>query len=198
VTVTGQASYAGGSGELDGYCVVGVATGSTLTLRGVRLTGPEHLIIVTSGDGAGSTVRVIGSTIDVDGYLELTPGANAGDPLVDDSDVTLEVVGSSLTARGIILATSLDWPNGRTMVVGSRLTATDDIDVKASMLAGELGVVGVIGSTLNAGGDVVVATDAGGDTTVRGGSLTATGTVTVTTGTGGTCQTSGRPGIACS
>lgn len=201
VDVSGRARYVGGTGEIDGLCVVVLATGASIELRGGALTGSDSFVINAGpNDGAGTAVRVVGTTIDVAGFLEMTPGANAGDPGVADNDATVVVQGSSLRAAGIELSTSLDWPGGRTVVRDSELTATSGrIKIAASIAAGADGVADVVNSTVSAVGDVTVATGADGRTTVLRSAITSSGgTVVVTTGAGGACRTSANtPALTC-
>lgn len=201
VDISGLARYVGGTGTITGDCLVVLATGATFELRGGELTGVGSLVTSAGpSDGAGTTVRVIDSSIEVAGFLEMTPGANAGDPGVADNDATVIVRRSTLRAAGIILATSLDWPNGRTVVSASELTATSgSISIAASRLAGTDGLARVTRSTVSAVGDVTVATGDDGRTVVRRSTVTSsTGTVIVTTGAGGTCRTAANtPTLTC-
>jgi hypothetical protein len=201
VDISGRARYVGGTGVIDGTCLVVLATGATFELRGGELTGSGSLgISAGPNDGAGTTVRVVDTTIDVAGFLEMTPGANAGDPGVADNDATVIVQRSKFRAAGIILATSLDWPNGRTVVRNSELTATSGfITIEASRLAGADGVTDVLNSTVSAVGDVTVASGDDGRTTVRRSTITSSGgSIVVTTGAGGTCRTSANtPTLTC-
>lgn len=201
VDISGWARYVGGAGAIDGNCLIVLATGARLTIRGGELTGNGSLgISAGANDGAGTTVRIVDTTIEVADFLEMTPGANAGDPAVVDNDATVTVRRSKLRAAGIILATSLDWPNGRTVVRDSELTATSGfIQIVASRLAGTDGVARIVDSTVSAVGDVTVATGDDGRSVVRRSSITSSaGTVTVTTGVGGTCRSAANtPTLTC-
>lgn len=204
VVVTGRTVYRGGSATFSGMqigqtwvCFVRVEPGATLVLRRVDLTGTQ-LILGTGPHGDGATVQVHNSTIELDGYLELTPGANAGDPEVFDNDVTLLIRRSRLDAAGIMLATSFDWPNGRTEVRNSELHATGNVWIEASLGGGSNGSVAVLNSTVDAGGDVLIRSGTAGRTLVRRSAVTGS-SVTVQTGAGGTCDTVANvPPLGCS
>jgi hypothetical protein len=200
VLIEDQVSFAGGDGVISNDCRVVLMPGATFVLRDVSLSGDGNFVVATSPNGGvGSEVQVVDSTISIGGDLELVPGATAGDQQVVDNDATVVVKRSTLNARGIILATSFDWQNGRTVVRDSQLTATDNIAIEASLAAGSGGVTHVVKSELSAGGDIDVATGADGRTVVLKSTVTAVGSVTVETGIGGSCRTmANTPTITCS
>ncbi len=200
VTPTGDARYVGGTGELVGNCAIVVPAGSRLVLRGVELSGADAFVVRTeSTGGAGATVRVVNSTFDFGSFVEFTPGANAGDPGVPDGDITLSLRRTKIRAAGIILATSLDWPSGRTIVGSSDLTATSGgISIESSELGGVDGTTRVVRSTLTAATDIGVSAGPDGRTVVRNNTVSAGGSTIVTVGAGGRCATSGNtPPLVC-
>jgi hypothetical protein len=195
--VTGSDRYVGGAGALSGDCMIVLDTGATLVLRTVELTGPGNLVAISSP--AETTIRVVDSTIDVAGFLELTAGCCAGDAGVPEHDGTVAVKRSTLRAAGILLAASFDWRNGRVQVRSSDLEARSaGITVEASDVAGSDGTVRVVASTLRAVDPVVISTGSLGRTIAKANSFFAP-TVTIESGTGGRCRSVGNtPAVACS
>jgi hypothetical protein len=195
--VTGTDRYVGGAGALSGDCMIVLETGATLVLRKVELTGSGNLVAISSP--AETTIRVVDSTIDVAGFLELAAGCCAGDTGVPEQDGTVAVKRSTLRAAGILLSASFDWPDGRVLVRSSDLEARrSGITVGASDVAGSDGTVRVVASTLRAVEPVVISTGSLGRTIVKANSFFAP-TVTVESGAGGRCRSVGNtPAVACS
>ena len=197
VSVTGTDRFVGGAGALTGDCMIVLDTGATLVLREVELTGSGNLVAISSP--AETTIRVVDSTIDVAGFLELTAGCCAGDAGVPEQDGVVVVKRSTLRAAGILLSASFDWPNGRVLVRSSNLEArSSGITVGASDVAGSDGTVRVVASTLRAIDPVVISTGSLGRTIAKANSFFAP-TVTIESGTGGRCRSVGNtPTVACS
>jgi len=199
VSVVGAKRYVGGTGALTRHCVVGLSLGAKLVFRGVTLTGTGGLAAISSP--AETTIKVIDSTIDMAGPLELTAGCCAGDSLVPEQDGTVIVRRSFLRGSSIQLLASFDWPNGVVVVAGSSLEATGPlgIQVRASDLSGNNGRVKVVDSSLtSAAGDLEIKTGVNGETRVRRNSASIAGVATVTAGAGGTCRSTGNtPALPC-
>ncbi len=196
--VTGNKRYVGGTGALDGPCVVGMTVGSRLVFRGVTLTGNSSLAAI--GSPADTTVKVLDSTIDMAGSLELTAGCCAGDGAVPEQDGRVVVRRSILRGSSIQLVASFDWPDGTVVVTDSTLHATgaQGIQVRASDLGGVDGTVKVKGSILTSAGDLEIKTGTRGTTRVRRNTVTVTGGTTVSAGAGGSCRsTDNIPALPC-
>jgi len=198
VFVVGDKRYVGGTGALTRSCVVGLSVGAKLVFRGVALTGTDGLAAISSP--ADTTIKVIDSTIDMSGPLELTAGCCAGDATVPEQDGRVIVRRSALRGSSIQLLASFDWPNGAVVVTDSTLHATGSlgIQIRASDLGGVDGRVRVVDSSLTSAGDLEIKTGTGGKTRARRNTATVTGVVTVTAGAGGTCRsTDNIPALPC-
>ena len=200
VEVAGARRVVGGTGVLTTNCIITLDAGERLVFRGVDLDGIGFVVTTGAPSGANTTVKVIDSSIEMSGPLQLSPGAVAGDAGVPDSDATVVVRRATLSASDIDLSTSLDWVRGRVVVADSELIVPSGpgaISVSASILGGTDGVVRIVDSTISTAGDVVIRSGDAGKTVVRSSAVSGTA-VSITTGTGGVCRTPGNtPALIC-
>jgi hypothetical protein len=199
VRVTGKQRYVGGSGVLNRDCVVGLSVGAKLVFRRVVLTGGSGLAAISSP--ADTTVKVIDSTIDMAGPLELTAGCCAGDAGVPEQNGKVVVRRSSLTGSSVQLMSSFAWPSGKVVVTRSTIEARgpQGIQIRASDFGGSSGVIKVKASSLISASDVLIRTGSSGRTRVKRVTSSISGAATVTTGTGGTCRSfANTPRLPCS
>jgi hypothetical protein len=199
VEVDGRQRYVGGTGVLAGDCSVHLATGARLTLRRVNLSGPGNLVAISSP--ANTTIRVIKSTIVVDGALELTAGCCSGEGDGSERNGRVVVRRSTLSGKSVQLLASFDDPNGRVVVRRSRLTATGElgIQIRAGDLGGENGRVRVRRSILDSGGPLQIRTGTDGRTAVRRNRASFVGEADVSTGENGRCiSRRNKPELPCS
>lgn len=201
VEVAGVLRVVGGTGVLTRNCIITLDAGEKLVFRGVDLTGTGFVVTTSSPSGADTTVKVIKSSIDMSGPLQLSPGAVAGGTEVPDADATVVVRRSTLSAASIDLSASLDWARGRVVVVDSNLivpAGLGTVQISASMGGGTDGVARVVDSTISTAGDVTIQSGDAGRTVVRRSAVSGA-SVTVTTGAGGVCRTvSNTPALICS
>ena len=201
VAVAGVLRVVGGTGVLTTNCIITLDAGEKLVFRGVDLTGPALVVTTSNPSGADTTVKVIDSSIEMSGPLQLSPGAVAGDTEVPDLDATVVVRRSTIRAASIDLSTSLDWARGRVVVVDSNLivpSGSGSVYISASILGGTDGVARVVNSTIATAGDVIIRSGDAGRTVVRGSAVSGA-SVAITTGTAGVCRTSGNiPALICS
>ncbi len=200
VVVNGVLRVVGGTGVLTTACIISIDAGEKLVFRGVDLTGTGFVVTTGNPSGANTTVKVIDSLINMSGPLQLSPGAVAGDAGVPDSDATVVVRRSTLSASSIDLSTSLDWERGRVVVADSHLvvpSGTGNVWISASILGGADGIAKVVNSTISTAGDVYIQSGDTGKTVVRGSAVSGA-SVTLSTGAGGVCKTSGNtPVLTC-
>lgn len=208
VEVSGKQRYVGGDESLGGICVVTLAADSTFVLRDLTLSGSS---LVVTGAVPNATVRVVDSTLHFTEFLELTPGAIAGEPPspgdpvgVPENDATVIIRRSDLLAQAILITTSFDWPDGRIVIRDSQLESTTTnpnlgVSVRASDLVGVDGVVKVANSQITSQTFAQMRTGTDGRTVVRNNLFTGSGAIEVTTGAGGTCiATDNVPAVTCS
>lgn len=188
VIVDGRQVYRGGSGSLDGLCSVVMEPGAALVFRNVAIDGVGGLVAISSP--ADTTIRVIRSTIVIDGPLELTAGCCAGEGDGSERNGRVVVRRSTLEADSIQLVASFDDPDGRVVVRRSSLTATGELGVqlRASDLAGSDGLVRVHRSEIDSAGDLQISTGTSGRTVVRSTTAISVGEAEISTGEGGRCS----------
>lgn len=109
VEVAGVLRVIGGTGTLTTNFIITLDADEKLVLDEVEITGTVFVVTTTSPSGAGTTVRVVDSALRMSEHLQLSPGAVAGDSEVTDSDASVIVRSSMLTASSIDLSASLDW-----------------------------------------------------------------------------------------
>ena len=199
VRIDGVQKYIGGTAAITRHCNVAMSPGSLLVFRDVELKGSGGLAAISAREN--TTVKVLSSTIVVDGPLELTAGCCAGDAGVPEQNGTVIVKRSTLSGTSLQLLASFDWPDGRVVVRSSSLTGSGPlgVQVRASDLGGSDGLVRVVDTEITSGGDVLIRTGATGKTVARRNTFVAPGSVDITTGRGGICRSSdNRPPTACS
>lgn len=213
VEVDGQARFVRGSAVIDTVCQIQLGVGERFVLRDVAITGSGGIVVTTAPDEAtaNSQVRVAGSTIELDGPVELNAGCAAGDAGVPDGNARVVVRNSSVRGDTVQLCASLDWPGGVVRVISSQITATSTtfpfagVSISASPGGGSNGNARVIGSTLSAatGISIVASPDAttpadAGRVVARNNVFDSAATVTITAGSSGTCRSTGNtPAVAC-
>jgi hypothetical protein len=209
VEISDKVQYVGGTGTLEGDCVVYVDPAATLILKGVEITGAHTLGIGSGIDGgAKSGVVVKDSVIDLAGGLQISPGCCEGVGGSNDGKAAIVVSNSKLIADAIELNASLGWQRGTIKVTSSELTATgrghsrEGIIVKSSSGAGSDGRIRVTDSSFSAETGILVeasALNGGGRISVRNSTFDG-GTTTITAGPlGASCQSIGNtpPPILC-
>ncbi len=191
--IDGTARYVGGVGVLTTDCVVTMTAGSRLILRGIDLSSAAEFFVI--GNAANdTTVRVVGSTIDLGGFLQLAPGCCSGDPAFPEQDATIVVRDSFLRGTSVEVSASTASTGGRVRVRRSTLDATATSTV---VRASESSDVVVTDSNLAATTDLVIESTIGGRTRVARSSL-AGASITISAGPGGTCTSTGNtPPVPC-
>ena len=203
VVVTKESHYHGGTGMITRDCRVTIEHGARLVLTKVTLLS-KCCFFVISPSGHDSEVLVIDSKTDLAGALQLVSGCCAGEPWEANGHVRVER--SYLVASSIEVGTSVNNPNGRVEVIGSRLRTTKpaiapSINIWASYgdFGGVDGTAFVSDSELISADRIRIATGPWGSTSARSNRFTAPGGVVVTTGPGGFCATLANvPAVACS
>jgi hypothetical protein len=203
LSVTGTLRFRGGTGTLTADCVVTMAPGSTLVLHRVVIDSTCCFFVV--GDAQErTTVRVVGSTIDLAGPVQLAPGccAGSGEPGRSEADGTAIVHNSTIRGQTVEVSGSIADGGGRVVVRGSLLEATDptfgSVAVLAALSGGTGGRVLVRDSTLIAVSETRIATGASGRTVARNDVFSGPATVTVTRGPGGSCSSvANTPPVPC-
>ena len=198
VTIAGVQKYVGGSAVLSGDCVVALRPGARLVFRNVELSGAGNLVAISSPDH--TTIKVIDSTIKVNGFLELTAGCCAGDGDVPENDGTVIVKNSTLVGQSVLLIASFDWPNGTVIVRNSILdgSGSGGVQIRASDLGGSDGLARVVDSEIASGGDLEIRTGSTGLTVARRNQFTAAGAITISTASSGICRSSANvPTVRC-
>jgi hypothetical protein len=203
VTITHQLRVHGGSGVLIEDCVVVMAPRARLVMRDATLTSASSGLVV--GDAQiRSNIQLLRTSIELGGFVQLSPGCCAGDPEPGRSERDATVVVTDSTVRGttVEVSGSIAADGGTAVVRGSTLEATDGtfdspLTVLAS-LTGSGGTATVTDSTLVSANGIRIATGDAGTTTAVGNTFVAAGAVTITTGAGGTCTSSGStPDVPC-
>lgn len=200
VDVAGRQRYVGGSGTITRFCSVNLTSNATLVLRQVDLTGTNLVAGLRTVEN--TTIKVIDSVITMadpapfalGGVLELSTGGEGDEP---GANGRIVVRGSKLTAGGIFVQTSFDWPDGSVVVKNSTLATTfGDITIRASDLNGSTGSVRISGTDLLSATDISVGTGlpafgsgANGSTKVVSSFLQApSGSVEILSGPGGSTK----------
>ena len=187
VAVSGTQRYVGGTGTIKGDCIVTMEAGSKLVLRNATISSSGSLVAISTP--ADTTIRIVGSSIMVDGTLELTAGCCSGEGDGSEANGKVAVRRSTLSGSNVQLLASFDDSDGKVSVRHSSITATDgDIQIRASDLAGADGLVRVKHSRLTATGDLQISTGTEGRTRVKHNDAAIEGSVEVSTGDDGTCR----------
>jgi hypothetical protein len=203
LAVVGNVRYQGGSGTLTADCVVTMAPRASLTLRDLDLDSGCCFFII--GDAQESTnVDVTGSTIDLAGPVQLSPGccAGSGEPGRSEVGGTATVTDSTIRGSTVEVSGSIADDDGRVTVRDSTLEATDPTFGSVAVLASVAGSGGraeVRGGVFIATSETRIASGDAGRTRVQGTTFGGPATVVITTGPGGTCSSTGTtPPTPCS
>lgn len=205
VEVTSNLWVVGGTGALNRDCVVVMDPIATLTFvnaavgQSPGLIGCCNLVV---GDALQRTqVRVVRSSIALEGAVQLSPGCCSGDPSRNEADADVLVLNSFVRGATVEVSGSIADGGGRALVAGSTLQATaavgSPLTVVASLTGGPGGRVSVFRSTLISAAGIRLETGAKGRTVAVKNAFLAAGGVTVTSG--GSCASIGNsPDVPCS
>lgn len=194
-----------GAGTLTDDCFIAIGAGVTLGFVNATIDGdgPGCCALVVGDSLEGSRIRVLRSSIVLDGPVQLAAGccAGGGEPGHPEEHGQTIVLASHVEGTTVEVSGSTAADDGRVVVRRSALTATQSgsfvLSVRAS-LPGERGEVDVNRSVLTSAGTIDIVTGVDGRTVARNSVLDAAGAVQISTGTGGTCVSSGNtPDVPC-
>ncbi len=200
VVLTADQVYRGGTGTLTGLCVVTLAPGVTMVLKGLTLNGTGGFVVGNAQEN--TRVVVAASTIDLAGPIQISPGccAGEGEPGRSEAYGFAKVVRSLLRGTTVEVSASIASGYGRVVAYRARLVATDPagtVRVVASASGGPAGKVSVSESKLAGAGEQRVDTGAQGTTRVVDTRFVRPTSV-ITTGPGGVCVSRrNTPAVPC-
>ena len=209
VSVTGTLKVIGGEGDITvPNCFVTIADGGKLIFTNTYLhtnscSQPVGCSLIVGNSGADSAIKVIRSTIDVSGTLQLSAGCCSGGE-VPDTNGFIRVVRSYVSGSSVELSASVASEDGRVLVRRSTIVATGEFgftdDVQISTFNN--GVVRFNDNTVVSPGDATVTsgvTGFPGDTKAKRNDFTeVTGNVTITANGGPCVSVHNTPVVACS
>jgi len=206
IHVSGRLKVTGGSGKITQSCVVALGDAAKVIFRDVTRLYTSCVTPCTLNIGGSSgndvVVKIINSTIEMDGDIQLTAGQNED---IVSAGGLLKVIDSVIIANSVELSAAVGFAfssvgnaGGRVVVRNSRIVATEtsfDVGVLIDSNAGGRSIV--TDTMIEAVTAVMIASD-NGTAKVKRNVFSSTPTVTVTAN-GGTCVTiDNTPSVAWS
>lgn len=197
VSVSSKLSVIGGTGHIDGNCVIELIFGSKISFKDVTLTGSGTFTIQ---GGNHASIDIKDSSFTIAEFVRLRSGCCAA--MIGDKS-KVKISGSTITSSNssININAADSWTGGKVDIKSSTVDAGggpgDFVDVKASA-AGTKGSVKVSKeSTLDATGAALNVITNDGKTSVTDSTLAGT-PITITAGSLGKCKSDGNtPVVPC-
>lgn len=176
-------------------CNVSIADDSKLVFKDTNLSCGTACHLVIGNSGENSVVKVVRSTINVSGSLQLSAGCCSGGELPEENGF-VKVVDSFLTGSSVEISASVASNNGRAVVRRSTITSTT---TGVSIATFQGGTTIANRNTINSATDISIRSGFGEVGLTKAKNNTFTAAIVTITANGGTCvSTRNTPAVACS
>lgn len=203
VSVPGNLRVLGGSGDITvENCFVILGDGSRLVFRDTSIGDDgcgDTCALIVGNSGENSIIRVVNSTIDVSGVVQLSAGCCSGGELPETNGLVRVVDSTIHGGESVEISASVATEGGRVVVRRSTISGGNLYGIAISTFNN--GTTIATANTITSGGDIDIRSGLspfGGTTIARRNAMSAVGAITITAD-GGTCiSRANTPTVACS